>query len=480
MLRRGVIIGAAVAAIIATAPASAAERPVIPPAGHTQVMVGQDVATLRAYSEAMGGGYQPAGVMDYLFLEAEPDALRRRLDKLRAEWDAHYPQADVQFGMTLGRSPFWSTIFGDYGAPGTLEVVSGAYDDRIDVIAEWLNAQPQRTFQLRIGYEFDLPGGQWGPPALYRQAYRYVVDHLRRRGVSNALYVWHSAGAQFKTTDYSGLVSTLGTLDRTPGHEADPLLEAMANTLRTAGQVLGNGGDLAPIRDFFPGRDYVDLFGISYWDDAFGGGRSSERARAIYRQRTQEILDEAKQLGLPLMLAETTPVYIGFDAGEESVTWLQRWFELIERNDIRVASLIVPDWPSLSGGVWGQAYWNGFWPDARVANFAGPRELWRSKLAEDRYGGRTVCVTPRRAVTIRLPRVANTRIRFVRVRTAGRSVLIRRGDRRSIRVPLGRTSAPRVTVWVRVALTDRRTGRRSNRLLRRSVSTCSKSVRLLG
>ncbi len=319
-----------------------------------------------------------------------------------------------------------------------------------------------------------------GAPGLFQQAYRYVVDHLRRKGVANAVYVWHSAGAQFKTLDYSAGVNTLGTLDGTPGHQADPLLEAMANTLRAAGKVLGNGGDLAPIRDYYPGRDYVDLFGISYWGDSFGGGRSSERARAIYAQRTQEILDEAKQLGLPLMIAEATPAYIGFGAGEESVVWLKQFFELVERNDMRVASLIVPDWPKLDGGAWAQPYWNGFWPDARVAHFADTRALWRAKLAEDRYGGRTVCTAPRRHVTIRVPRLATQRVRFVRVRTAGRPVVVRRGNLRTVQVQLGPASVAKAIVWLRVAVTDRRTGRRSSRVLRRSVATCAGSTRLLG
>jgi hypothetical protein len=143
--------------------------------------------------------------------------------------------------------------------------------------------------------------------------------------------------------------------------------------------------DAQPIADYYPGRSYVDLFGISYWDDAYGFGRSSERGRALYRKRTQELLDQAKALGLPAMIAESTPAYIGFDSHADSVTWLRRYFDLIEHNDIRALSLIVPDWPAIDGGYWGQAFWNGFWPDARVQHFADTRAYWFQRLAAPRY-----------------------------------------------------------------------------------------------
>jgi hypothetical protein len=193
--------------------------------------------------------------------------------------------------------------------------------------------------------------------------------------VRNALYVWHSAGAYFKTTDWSGPVGLLGTMDYSPGDQGDPLLDALA----------APRGDVQPISDYYPGRSYVDLFAISFWDDAYGFGRSSEHARALYRERTQELLDQAKAMGLPLMIGESTPAYIGFDSHADSLTWLERYFDLIERNDIRALSLIVPDWPNIDGGRWGQPYWNGYWPDARVHHFADARAAWLAKLDDPRY-----------------------------------------------------------------------------------------------
>ncbi len=468
-----------VAAAFALAPAAAGAKPQIPPAGHTQVIVGQDAATVRDYAAEMGPGYEPAGAMDYVFLESAPAQFAARLKKLDAEF-GQWPDGAVQLGVTLGRSPFWSTLQGNPGSPGGVEVVRGAYDAQIDQLATWMKASADRTFHLRVGYEFDLLGGQWGPPGLFQDAYRHVVDRLRADGVTNALYVWHSSGAMFKSTDYSAMVGLAGTFDKTPGGQADPLLEAIAVALRTGGQAAGNGGDLVPIREFYPGRDYVDLFGISYWDDSFGAGRSSERARKIYRTRTQEILDEAKRLGLPLSLAESTPAYIGFNHGADSVAWLRDWFDLIERNDIRSASLIVPDWPALPGGFWGQPYWNGFWPDARVAHYDDTRRLWRAKLAEDRYGGHTTCVARRRTVTVRLPTYRSWSVRLVRARTWGGPTITRRGAVRAIRVKLRGTTAATVTVRLQVRLQNRRTGATRISRLTRRVATCARHERRLG
>jgi hypothetical protein len=354
----------------------------LPALGHTLVVIGQEPVTDEGYVRDMGGR-APAGLMDYVHLEYSPAVFATSLKVIQAEMDK-YPGSAVQLGVTMGNSTFWSTVGGDPQPPGALEVLSGTYDANISTLAAWLKQLNHVTY-LRIGYEFDLLGGQWGTPDEYAAAYRYIVDHLRRAGVTNALYVWHSAGAYFRALDYSGLVGLIGSADRTPNHSLDPLLPLLAKTLKTGGDLAGNGGDLQPISDYYPGPGYVDLFAISYWDDVYGLGPTSDKNRALYRQREQEILDQAKAMGLPLMVAESTPAYIGFNHGAKSLQWLQRYFGLIERNDIRVASLIVADWRHIDNGFWGQAYWNGFWPDAQVAHYADTRAYWIRKLSQPRY-----------------------------------------------------------------------------------------------
>jgi hypothetical protein len=365
---------ASLAMLVIAAPIAAArppERAQVPSAGTTLVVVGQDPQSERDYVTETGGRV-PAGFMHYVFLEQDPAAFSAHLREIDGVANA-YPGTAIQIGLTMGYSTFWSATNGNPQPPGALQVARGTYDRQLDLLAAWLKSLSVPVY-LRVGYEFDLLGGQWGPPQLYKRGYRYIVRHLRSAGVRNALYVWHSSGAYFKTLDYSGAVGLLGTLDRTGG-ALDPLLEALA----------APRGDLQPISEYYPGRRYVDMFAVSYWDDCYGFGRSSERARAIYRERTREILDQARALGLPLAIGESTPAYIGFDSHAESITWLRRYFELIADYDIRMLSLIVPDWPAIDGGYWGQADWNGYWPDARVHHFRDVREYWLAKLDEPRY-----------------------------------------------------------------------------------------------
>jgi hypothetical protein len=357
-----------------------AERAKVPPAGSTLVVVGQDPETADDYVRESGGRV-PAGFMHYVFLEDTPERFSAHLAAIKAHADK-YPGSVVQLGVTMGHSTFWSTITGNPQPPGALSITLGSHDRQLDLFARWLRTLDHPA-HLRLGYEFDLLGGQWGTPDQYKAAYRYIVDRMRARRVRNALCVWQSAGAYFKVLDRSGLVGLLGTMYYSDGDQADPLLEAMDTALGSS--IPGHDGDLQPISEYYPGRSYVDMFGISFWDDAYGFGRSSERARALYRKRTGELLEQAQALGLPLTIGESTPAYIGFDSGQDSLTWLRRYFDLIERYDVRVLSLIVPDWPNIDNGRWGEPFWNGYWPDARVHHFPAARSYWFERLAAPRY-----------------------------------------------------------------------------------------------
>src|SRR3954462_13464379 len=209
---------------LAASPAFAA-RPQVPKSGHTLVLVGQDTQTEDDYIRETGGRV-PAGFMNYIFLEDSPAQFSKHLAEIKTHADK-YPGSVLQFGVTMGYSTFWSTITGNPQPPGALQLTSGAYDTQIALLAAWLR-KLGHTAHLRLGYEFDLLGGQWGTPDQYKAAYRYVVDRLRARRVRNALYVWHSAGAYFKTYDSYFPIGLAVLLDYSPGDEADALLEALA------------------------------------------------------------------------------------------------------------------------------------------------------------------------------------------------------------------------------------------------------------
>ena len=372
------IIGACLACLLCGGAAALAE-PAVPSSGHTAVFVGQYPDTEAAYVQRTG--QVPDGFMSYAFLENSIAALADQLSAAQALVTAH-PGVALQIGLTLGPSAFWSATGGSPQVPGAVQVVQGNFDPEIAELATWLKQLPA-TVYLRVGYEFDLLGGQWGTPDEYRAAYRYVVDHLRAAGVNNVLYVWHSAGAFFRMTDYSGPVGVVGTADRSQS-ALDPLVNALDNG-QQAMQSAGAPADAVPLSAYYPGPGYVDLFGISYWDDACCGGRSSAQARAVYRRREGELIDQAHAMGLPAMICESTPAYIGTGHGADTTAWFGNYFALADHYDLRAISYISDLWKTEGGGMWSQPYWNGFWPDARVWAHPEARAAWQAGLVPPRY-----------------------------------------------------------------------------------------------
>jgi hypothetical protein len=332
-------------ALVLAAPAAASATDPLP-AGHTKVFVGQ---TSIRYADDFGAetGREPLGGMWYQAAYEDPGP---RMVEIAAAV-AGRPGLEVTLGLSLGSisSP---------EPPRTAAIAAGLYDAQLTALAERIKALPTTVF-LRIGYEFDLLGGQYGPPETYRLAYRHVVDVLRAQGVTNAVYVWHSAGA-FWRSDSSLLGQARGEYGF-PVPDADP----------------------QPIAAFYPGRDYVDAFGISYWGDTCCFGRTDAAARALYEQRTREILDQGRALGLPLTIGESTPANVGADSGKDSVAWLHGAFDLIEAYDIRLWSLIAMDWQD--SDFFRQPFWNGYWPDARIGHFPATRAAFLARSAQPRY-----------------------------------------------------------------------------------------------
>lgn len=339
---------ALLAGLAAAAPA-AAQDPL--PAGRTKVFVGQ---TSIAYTDAFAAesGRQPLGGMWYLAAYEDPSA---RMDEIAQAVRTH-PGLEVSLGLSLGS-------ISTPEAPRTALIAAGAYDAQLTLLAERIKALPT-TVYLRIGYEFDLLGGQYGPPATYKLAYRHVVDLFRARGVANAVYVWHSAGAFWRGSDGSLLGQAEGEYG-VPVPDYDP----------------------QPIAAFYPGRDYVDAFGISYWGDTCCFGRTGPAARALYEKRTREILDQARRLDpvrpLPLTIAESTPANVGADSGDASAAWVEGAFDLIEAYDMRAWNLVSMDWRD--SAFFGQPFWNGYWPDARISHYPKPLGAFLRRSAQPRY-----------------------------------------------------------------------------------------------
>ncbi|WP_242155618.1 glycoside hydrolase family 26 protein [Aestuariivivens sediminis] len=126
------------------------------------------------------------------------------------------------------------------------KVAEGTHDVYINKLADFLLSLGRRPVFLRIAYEFD--GAPWNH---YDQkstiaAYKRIVDMLRAKGVNNTAYVWQS----------SGFMSSLEQLE-----------------------------------EWYPGDDYVDWLGVSFF----------------HMWPNIKMFEFARKKGKPVFIAEATP-----------------------------------------------------------------------------------------------------------------------------------------------------------------------------
>lgn len=259
----------------------------VPPDGKVLFITGQGQGTNEALDYIRATGQVPAGFMFYTSVQDTSG-----LDKPGVEYSgANYGKffADNYSNVVL-QIGLWMS--------GALEeIVQGVYDDNIDFLSKWIKKSGKPVF-LRIGYEFDNPDFNYDPDD-YTNAYRHVVDRVRKNGVSNVAFVWHSYG------------------------------------------VVRN----IPIAAWYPGDDYVDWCGLTY----FAQGAVNMKKMVFY----------AKQKEKPLMLCEVTPYGTGVLEGEKSWNaWFAPLFKFIRSNNVKALSYINCDWdkvPQFRGQGWGNS-----------------------------------------------------------------------------------------------------------------------------
>lgn len=278
-----------------------------PEAGRTVLFIGQDQDTINEYVKATG--QIPTGVMIYTSVQ-EAHGLSQPIDYGSGIMHAQaliekYPGASVQMGL--------------YMVGALDDILSGVYDFNIDKIGEWIK-NSNRLVYVRVGYEFDLPQNRYEPEP-YKKAYRYIVDRWRSKDVK-ASYVWHSYG--YLNAD-------------------------------------------KPMMAWYPGDDYVDWFGISFFN-AFNDGN------------VKWMVNKAKAHNKPVMLAESSPFGNSTTIGERSWTmWFKGFFETIEKYDIGAACYINSNWETMP-------MWQGQgWKDSRVQANALIKERWLKAIENNRF-----------------------------------------------------------------------------------------------
>ena len=202
------------------------------------------------------------------------------------------------------------------------DVAQGKYDNNIAELARFINEFPDVPFLIRIGYEFDGPWNHYEPEP-FKKAWIRIVDTLRKSKAKNFATVMASIG----------LGTSKATWER-----------------------------------YWPGDDYVDWLGYSYWS---GGDQPSS---------TLEFAREKKR---PVFIAEATPrgFFIDQLTGMVWHDWYQHFFAHVEANTdvIRAISYINANWDS-------QPMWKGNgWGNSALQSNPAIKAQWLEKMNEDTY-----------------------------------------------------------------------------------------------
>lgn len=192
--------------------------------------------------------------------------------------------------------------------PGGLSAIaSGKYNEHIDQLGRFIR-QSGVTVLLRIGYEFD---GAWNQgfddTARYIAAWRTIVDRLRASGTDNVEFVWQASTSVI-----------------------DDIVDAKRED----------------IADWYPGDDYVDWAGLSWFTnpDAVTVVRDRPKNHASLGELAAELVEFARQRGLPVMIAESTPQ--GYDLANNTKANISRVFDGPTAGNLRAVSNdeIWEDW----------------------------------------------------------------------------------------------------------------------------------------
>ena len=305
-----------------------------PPPGKTLFIIGQDNDTIDEYMRAIPSP-EPGGVTSYTSL--------KNLQGLGNATD--YGAGTIHLAALAAQHPNSVISLGLSVVDYLDEINNGQADENIDSLLDHLAAYDRPVF-LRFGYEFD---GTWNryEPEPYKQAWIIIHNRIQEKGIDNIAMVWQSA------------TYCLGTY----------------------------WGE--PIESWYPGDEYVDWIGFSYFIQ-----------QECDLEPIEELVAFAREHNKPVISAESAPQRYETGNLTFSITgnkfeertaeqiweeWYVPFFTYIDdnRDIIRVVAYINTYWDSQP--MWGPPYPNGYWGDSRVQANTLILERWQAELAQDKW-----------------------------------------------------------------------------------------------
>ena len=319
----------------ATKPKDFSSNLFVPENNRVRLSIGQDKANIHAYVNEVDG--TPKGVVGYTSIPNLDGLLEdadqgNEINNIRA-LSKDFPDSDLIVGLYL---------------VGALEnIVAGRYDQEIIRLLNVISKHPSPVF-LRWGYEADGPWNQY-EPELYKKSWQRLHNILLAQGLEKKIaLVWQLSA-------WCG-----GTFEQ------------------------------HPFTDWWPGKDYVNWIGFSYFS----------QHNCDY-STIKQILSFAREQNLPVFINESTPR--GFDVkkliyspkvngplqfkpiSSQQIwsSWYQGFFETIKgnRDIIRAVTYINANWDAQHN--FGPPYAAGYWGNSRVQDNELIKQRWLEEIDKD-------------------------------------------------------------------------------------------------
>lgn len=299
----------------------------------TLLAIGQDAESIDNYRSSMN--QIPAAVSGYTSIN--------NVEGIDTE--ASYGTGPQHLSRLASSYPNSGLVVAVYLVDQLESFNNGSLDSEMDNLIDKLVALDKPIY-LRWGYEFDGPHNHYDPNQ-FIIAWKKMYNRIKAKEADkNIAMVWHS------------------------------------------GAFCGSTHNNNPISSWYPGKEYVDLMGIS----VFTPQDCNYRAQ-------NTLLDFARQENKPVIIAEATPQ--GYDLSDNTIApvfgnnvgvktqktaqqiwdeWYQPFFDYIEQNKdvIRLATYINADWDSQ--GFWDYPYQMGYWGDSKVQANDLISTNWKSKI----------------------------------------------------------------------------------------------------
>lgn len=271
----------------------------------------------------------------------------------------------------------------NYGAADNLTaILNGEYDIYIEKLAHII-ADSGKTVLLRVGYE---PEGDWNhyEPTKYVKVYRHIVN-LVKPIAENVKFVWQSATSPWAVCD---------------------------SIYDESGKIIGKD-ESRNLLSWYPGDEYVDLFGMSYFYIGFEpfaeyvNNNPEFEVYSLLKPVTnvyKDFLNLARSKNKCVAICESTPqgydiknltrswIGIGEKKLEVKLTaeklwdeWFAGYFKFIyeNRDIIRFVAYINANWNAQP--MWGEddagLFPNGYWGDSRVQGNEIIKKKWLHEIS---------------------------------------------------------------------------------------------------